>query len=334
MREGKKGQIGHAPLSEAREKDMTKVSLVTGAAGFLGSHLSEALLQGGYRVIGLDSFTEYYSKGLKRRNLLRLTHRNFKFVKGDLATCKLGSLLKRVDYVFHFAAQPGVRDSWGETFSSYVHNNIVATETLLRAASKSHIERLIFASSSSVYGSSLQLPTPEEAPTVPISPYGITKLSSELLCRAYSRTFGVPIVILRFFTAYGPRQRPDMAFHRFISDISNGRRIVVYGDGKQSRDFTFVKDAVRAASLAINAPVDSVLNVGTGVSTSVNVVVELIESLTGYTAKLEHREAPPGEARNTCADISRAKSTLGYSPQTTLRDGLRAQIDWQLKGRG
>src|SRR6266550_652055 len=225
--------------------------LVTGAAGFIGSHLSEALVEQGDSVLGIDCFTNYYPKRIKVQNLRRLRGmKNFRFVEADLSSARLSPILRGVETVFHLAAQPGVRASWGKSFSYYVRDNIVATQRLLEAVKGSPVEKFVYASSSSIYGDSERLPTPEDSMPRPVSPYGATKLAGESLCNVYFRNHSVPVVSLRYFTVYGPRQRPDMAFSVFISRIARGLELVVYGDGEQRRDFTFVADTAAATILA------------------------------------------------------------------------------------
>ncbi len=305
--------------------------LVTGCAGFIGSTLSEQLLKEGHSVVGIDCFTDYYAKKTKRANLagLRLA-KDFEFVEADLASTTLSPLVKHVDAVFHLAAQPGVRTSWGETFSGYVKNNIVATQRLLEAVKGANVKRFIYASSSSVYGDSESLPTAEDAVPKPVSPYGVTKLTGEHLCYVYYKNYSVPTVILRYFTVYGPRQRPDMAFNRFITKIAHGEEIQVYGDGEQTRDFTYVGDTVAGTILASQAFPGSVYNVGGGASTSLNEVISLIEAMTGRKARLSRKENAAGDVKSTAADIGRISKDLGYRPKTSLAEGLRKQVAFQV----
>ncbi len=306
--------------------------LVTGCAGFIGSHLSEALTSKGHTVRGVDCFTDYYAKRLKLSNLSGLGKLDrFEFVEADLATAKLDPLVEGVEAVFHLAAQPGVRASWGSTFSHYVKDNIVATQRLLESLKREPLKKFIYASSSSIYGDSERMPTPEEATPRPVSPYGATKLAGEHLCHVYFRNFGLRAVSLRYFTVYGPRQRPDMAFNRFISRISAGREIELYGDGSQSRDFTFVADIVAGTILALGARPDSTYNVGAGRTVPLRDVISTIEKIVGKKAKVKRFPTAVGDVRSTSADITRISSDLGYAPKTSLEIGLRRQVEYQLR---
>lgn len=305
--------------------------LVTGAAGFIGSHLSEELIRQGHAVEGLDCFTDYYAKRIKLANLAGLRRTDaFEFVEGDLSKMNFSRLLRGVECVFHLAAQAGVRSSWGKSFSSYVRDNVVATQRLLEAAQGNSIKKFVYASSSSIYGDSESLPTREDATPKPVSPYGVTKLTGEGLCYVYNRNLSVPTVVLRYFTVYGPRQRPDMAFNKFIARIAAGKEIEVYGDGEQTRDFTFVADTVAATILALRATPGAVYNVGTGSSTSVNEVISTIESILGKKAKVRRKEQAAGDVRATSADIDLITRELRYHPRTSLVEGLKKQITFQL----
>ncbi|HVC27386.1 MAG TPA: NAD-dependent epimerase/dehydratase family protein [Nitrososphaerales archaeon] len=307
--------------------------LVTGCAGFIGSHLSEALASEGHSVLGVDCFTDYYPRRIKASNLLALRKtKRFELVEADLSSAKLPPLLRDVEYVFHLAAQPGVRASWGTSFSHYVKDNVVATQRLLEAAKHSPtIKSFVFASSSSIYGDAEAFPTPESAAPRPVSPYGATKLAGENLCHVYFRNYSVPAVALRYFTVYGPRQRPDMAFNIFISKMTRGEEIEVYGDGEQRRDFTFVADTVAATMLASQARPGSVYNVGGGSSTSLNHVISIIESIMGKKARIKLLHGALGDVRDTSANIRRIRTDLGYKPGTTLADGLKKQVAAQLE---
>jgi UDP-glucose 4-epimerase len=306
--------------------------LVTGAAGFIGSHLSEALVSEGHSVVGVDCFTDYYPRRIKLSNLsVLLRMRKFRLVEADISTANLSPLLRDVECVFHLAAQPGVRASWGASFSHYVKDNIVATQRLLEAARKKPaIKKFVYSSSSSIYGDAEKFPTPERATPKPISPYGATKLACESLSHVYFRNYSVPVVTLRYFTVYGPRQRPDMAFNIFISKIARGEEIAVYGDGEQRRDFTFVRDTVAGTILASQARPGSVYNLGAGKTTSLNQVISTIESILGKKARIKRSRNALGDVRDTSADISRIKADLGYKPVTALSDGLRKQVAAQL----
>jgi len=304
--------------------------LVTGCAGFIGSHLCERLAQEGHDVVGVDCLTDYYNPKIKERNMEEVKSRkNFLFLKEDMANYGLERLVERADYVFHLAAQPGVRKSW-EDFGLCMRNNILATQRLLEAAKDSEIKRLIFASSSSVYGST-KPPFREDMKLSPISPYGVSKEACESLCRLYWGEHNVPAVSLRLFTVYGPRQRPDMAFHRFISSILGDREMEIYGDGRQKRDFTYVSDVVEAFILAMGAEPGGAYNVGGGRTASVNDVIGMLERITGKEAKARKTEAQAGDMKETSADTARMER-LGWKPKVALNEGLRRQVEWMVSG--
>jgi len=308
--------------------------LVTGAAGFIGSHLSESLVARSYDVVGIDNFSDYYSSSIKRKNLSKLTKNGrFKFARVDLSRDDLSRVVRSVDYVFHLAAQPGVRASWGSSFSIYTKDNVVATQRLLEAVKGVRVKRFVFASSSSIYGDSETFPTPEEAVPKPVSPYGVTKLAAEHLCRVYGRNHGVPTVVLRYFTVYGPRQRPDMAFSKFISSVARGSELWVYGDGKQKRDFTYVADVVSATMAARRAAPGSTFNIGGGGAVSLNHAISLIERTVQKKAHVKHMAAQAGDVRNTSADIAKARREIGFRPSVTLEEGLRRQVEASLPNR-
>jgi UDP-glucose 4-epimerase len=261
----------------------------------------------------------------------------FELVEGDLSVMELDGLLGGVEVVFHQAAQAGVRASWGRDFDVYVRDNVVATQRLLEACVRCGVPRLVAASSSSVYGDAPAYPTTEESITRPVSPYGVTKLASEHLCLAYaqlaspggSEGSGLRVATLRYFTVYGPRQRPDMAFRRFFEAVYAGEPIRVFGDGEQTRDFTFVDDAVRANLLAMSAPVRAEpVNVGGGRRVSLNQVLELIGQITGRRVRILRLASQPGDARHTGADGARAEALLGYKPEVDLEAGLARQAAW------
>ena len=304
--------------------------LITGAAGFIGSALSERLLDLGHEVIGVDCFTDYYSQDIKRANIgnARASSR-FRFIEGDIIELDLPGLLGGVDWVFHQAAQPGVRMSWGSYFDVYLRNNVLATQRLLEAAKGSGIRRLVYASSSSVYGDSPELPLRETARPQPVSPYGVTKLAGEHLCYLYYVNYGIPAVSLRYFTVYGPRQRPDMGFHKFIKAALKGEEMVVFGDGEQTRDFTYISDAVAANILAIESEkaVGRVFNIGGGSRISVNAVLDILRELVGEV-KVRHVEDQKGDMRHTMSDTTAAREVLGYSPKVGIREGLAHEVEW------
>jgi nucleoside-diphosphate-sugar epimerase len=306
--------------------------VVTGAAGFIGSHLAEALLDRGHRVVGVDAFRGHYPAADKWSNLSGLLGRpGFELHRLDLATADLGALLAGAAAVLHLAARPGVRTSFGPGFDGYLHDNVLATQRLLEACVRAEVPRLVFASSSSVYGDAPTYPTTEESRTRPLSPYGVTKLAAEQLCQAYARPnlSEMTVAVLRYFTVYGPRQRPDMAFRRFIEAALAGRPIVVYGDGGQTRDFTYVDDVVRANLLAMTAPVeDEAVNIGGGRRVSLLEALELIGAATGRRPRIDRRPPRPGDVRHTGADGTRAEALLGYRPRIDLATGLAAQVAW------
>ena len=297
--------------------------LVTGAAGFIGSHLAEALLAGGHDVVGVDCFTDFYSTETKEENAAAL-----EIVRLDLAECDIGDLLLDVDGVFHLAAQAGVRTSWGANFATYLHHNVLATQRLFAAAAAAGA-RVVFSSSSSVYGDAAVYPTREDAPTHPISPYGATKLACEHLAEVYGTSFGLDVVSLRYFTVYGPRQRPDMSFCRIVEALATGHPYTVYGDGLQSRDFTFVGDAVTANLLAMeHAPAGAVYNVGGGSESTLLEVLDLIEHIAGRTIDVRFTDAEAGDVRRTAADTARIRRELEWRPEVALENGLAAQWRW------
>lgn len=310
-------------------------ALVTGAAGFIGSHLAQSLLSAGYRVLGVDALTDYYSVESKRRNLAALEGDGaFEFAELDLAACDVGEILRDVDVVFHQAGQPGVRASWAEQFDDYVSRNILTTQRLLDAAKGlTTLRRFVFASSSSVYGEAVRYPTTEADLPRPHSPYGVTKLAAEHLCGLYAGNWSVPTVALRYFTVYGSRQRPDMAMHRLIEASLTGGTFPMYGDGSQVRDFTHVSDIVAANLAAAEAeiPRGSVVNIAGGSSASLAEVISTVEKLVGQAVELGQRPSQAGDVKRTGADTSLARHLLGWEPRTALEDGLREQVEWHRK---
>ena len=305
-------------------------ALVTGAAGFIGSHLSEALIDAGADVVGLDGFTDYYARAIKEQNLAGLRGRpGFTFIEADLLSAPLDAILGGVTHVFHLAAQAGVRKSWGDDFRVYTSHNIDASQRLLEAVKGRSIHRFVYASSSSVYGDVAAIPMREDAYLQPLSPYGVTKLAAEHLCNLYHANHGVPAVSLRFFTVYGPRQRPDMAFHRFIRAALTGQPITLYGDGGQTRDFTYVSDIV-AANLAAGdrGTPGTVYNIGGGSRVSINETLDLVGTLTGRTLDIRREGAQKGDMRDTFADTSLARRDLGFTPRFPLDRGLGEECAW------
>jgi UDP-glucose 4-epimerase len=305
-------------------------ALITGVAGFIGSHLGEALVGRGARVVGIDCFTDYYAREIKEANLAQLARSSeFAFVEAALQDAPLPRLLDDVTHVFHLAAQAGVRKSWGRDFHIYTINNIEATQALLEACVGRPIERLVYASSSSVYGDATPIPMREDAVLHPLSPYGVTKLAAEHLCHLYAANHAVPATSVRYFTVYGPRQRPDMAFYRFIRSALRGEPIPVFGDGEQTRDFTYVADAV-AATLAASerGHVGRAYNVGGGSRVSINEVLEIVGRVTGCALRIERGPEQKGDMRDTYADTSLARAELGFAPTVSLADGLAHEARW------
>jgi nucleoside-diphosphate-sugar epimerase len=305
-------------------------ALVTGAAGFIGSHLSAALLDSGATVTGIDCFTDYYPRALKEANLATLTARpGFSFREAALQDVDLKALLAGVTHVFHLAGQAGVRKSWGGDFDVYIRDNIQATQRLLEALARMPIQKYVYSSSSSVYGNQVPLPMREDTYLQPLSPYGVTKLAGEHLGNLYHANHSVPVVSLRYFTVYGPRQRPDMAFQRFLTAARDGQSITVYGDGEQTRDFTFVSDIVAAnIAAASQGPPGSVYNIGGGSRVTLNHVLELIRNVTGKTVAVQREPEQKGDMRHTYADTSAARRDLDFNPRVTLENGLDQQYRW------
>jgi UDP-glucose 4-epimerase len=305
-------------------------ALVTGVAGFIGSTLADRLVGEGVDVVGLDCFTDYYPRPAKEKNLSALLGRpNFRFVETRIQDADLGGLLRDRTDVFHLAAQAGVRKSWGRDFAIYTSNNIDATQVLLEASAGVNLNRFVYASSSSVYGDNVALPMREDALPEPVSPYGVTKLAAEQLCYLYFVNYGVPTVSLRYFTVYGPRQRPDMGFHKFLRATLLGQPITVYGDGEQTRDFTFVHDAVTATATAATRGVPGrVYNIGGGSRVSINQVLEMIGRVSGRRPVVNVDPAQKGDMRHTYADTSRARADLGFAPTVGLDEGLAAEHAW------
>ena len=305
-------------------------ALVTGAAGFIGSTLAGRLLDRGARVTAIDCFTDYYAREIKERNIEPLRRRpGFTFIEAGLHEADLPSLLSGVTHVFHLAAQAGVRRSWGRDFSVYTVHNVEATQVLLEACVGQPIERLVYASSSSVYGDAVAVPMREDAMVQPVSPYGVTKLAAEQLCYLYSVNYGVPATSLRYFTVYGPRQRPDMAFHRFFRAALHGEPIQVFGDGGQTRDFTYVDDAVAATiAAAERGHVGRTYNIGGGSRVSVNEVLEMVGRVSRRSLRIERASVQKGDMRDTWADTVRARTDLGFAPAVSLEDGLTEEHRW------
>lgn len=306
-------------------------ALVTGAAGFIGSRLVRRLRDEEHRVTGIDSFTNYYDVALKRRNADSVVHTGAAFIEDDLNKIDLNSALDGVDVVFHLAGQPGVRASWGLEFPDYTRRNIDATQRLLEACrSRTTLRRFVYASSSSVYGDAEHYPTKEDVRPQPVSPYGVTKLAAEHLCTLYATNFDVPTVSLRYFTVYGPGQRPDMAFTRFITAAIQGKPLTIFGSGEQVRDFTFVDDVVSANLLAAtcDTPLGAVFNVAGGSHATVNDVLDILRDIVGSPLAIEHLEGAAGDVKRTGGDTTAIRSTLGWTPTVNLRTGLSRQFEW------
>ena len=304
--------------------------VVTGAAGFIGSHLSERLLAAGHEVVGIDCFTDYYERSRKEQNLeTSRSSDRFRFAAADLVDADLAPLLDGAAVVYHLAGQPGVRPSWGSQFDRYVRDNVIATQRLLEALKEAPIKRFVFAGSSSVYGDAERFPTKETALPRPVSPYGVTKLAAEHLTHLYTRNFGIPAVSVRYFTVYGPRQRPDMAFSRFMQAMTDGADIEVFGDGEQTREFTYVSDAVDGTIKASTADViGQIFNLGGGSRVTVNKVLATLEEISGLSVRRQNLPAARGDPRHTGASINLARERLGWEPRVSLREGLAQQWEW------
>jgi len=305
-------------------------ALVTGAAGFIGSHLTAALLDKGASVVGVDCFTDYYPRALKERNLEEHRRRQgFRLAETTIQDADLPALLDGVSHVFHLAAQAGVRKSWGKDFKTYTANNVEATQILLEACVGRPLTRFVHASSSSVYGDLAAIPMREDALPQPVSPYGVTKMAAEQLGYLYYVNYGVPTVAMRYFTVYGPRQRPDMAFNRFLRAALHGEAITLYGDGEQTRDFTFVSDAVAATMAAGDRGVPgTAYNIGGGSRVSMNDVLKIIERIAGHPVTITRGDAQKGDMRDTYADTSLARRDLGFVPRVSLEEGIEAEYRW------
>jgi nucleoside-diphosphate-sugar epimerase len=304
--------------------------LVTGAAGFIGSQLAEALASAGDEVIGLDALTDYYDVPTKRANVAAVADAGVRFVESDLRYSDLRPLLDEVEVVYHQAAQPGVRASWDERFADYATHNVLGTQRLLEAARHAGVHRFVYASSSSIYGNAVSYPTLEETVPAPFSPYGVTKLAAEHLCKAYAQNFGFPTVSLRYFTVYGPRQRPDMSIHRLIEAALDGGTFPRFGDGTQVREFTHVDDVIAANRLAAAAEVHpgAVFNISGGSEIVLNDLIALVESAVGAPVEIDQRPAEPGDVHRNGGSTVRAREQLGWAPKVSLPDGVASQVGW------
>jgi nucleoside-diphosphate-sugar epimerase len=305
-------------------------ALVTGAAGFIGSHLVSSLLDRGFEVTGLDCFSDYYARSIKEANLgVNRGRQGFRFIEGSVQHTDLPALLDQKTHVFHLAAQAGVRKSWGRDFRTYTENNVEASQRLLEACVGRPLHRFVYASSSSVYGDTVAIPMREDAVPQPVSPYGVTKLAAEQLCYLYFVNHRLPATSVRYFTVYGPRQRPDMGFHRFMRAAISGGPIALYGDGEQTRDFTYVSDAVEATIAAGERGVPGrAYNIGGGSRVSINQVLAIIGRIAGKPLDVRREPAAPGDMRDTFADTSLARADLGFRPKVTLEEGLEAEYRW------
>jgi UDP-glucose 4-epimerase len=304
-------------------------AIVTGAAGFIASHLSTALLDAGAQVTGIDCFTDYYARSLKEANLAALQRPGFTFIETALQDADLEPIVKDATHVFHLAGQPGVRKSWGRDFDVYTRDNVSATQRLLESLVGLPLERFVYASSSSVYGDAPELPLQERTYLQPTSPYGVSKLAGEHLSNLYWANYGVPAVSVRYFTVYGPRQRPDMSFNRFFRAVMENRPVTLYGDGEQTRDFTFVADAVAGTKAAAEkGRPGAVYNIGGGSRVTMNHVVELVGQITGRPVTVHREPAQKGDMRHTYADTTLARRELGFAPSVSLEEGLRQEYHW------
>jgi nucleoside-diphosphate-sugar epimerase len=318
--------LGHRTPAAPQGRARLMRAIVTGAAGFVGSHLCESLLMRGDEVVGVDSFTDFYDRRHKEANAAILcTWDRFVLRRSDLLIDPLEPIFDGADVVFHLAGQPGVRPSWGQEFATYVDRNVGLTQRLLEAVRHVSLRLFVYASSSSVYGDAEAYPTTESICPRPVSPYGVTKLAAEHLCELYRTAFAVPTASLRLFTVYGPRQRPDVAFSRLVSSVLSGYPFTLYGDGEQTRDFTFVDDVVDAMLRVANAEWTGVANVGGGVRTSMKEVVRVIEGLAG-PIRIVHAPAQRGDVRHTAADTTLARESFGYEPRVSLADGLTRML--------
>lgn len=305
--------------------------LVTGAAGFIGSHLSEKLVSEGIEVIGIDSFLDYYPRQFKEKNLTNLKKsKNFKLIESSITEADLPAILSDINVVFHLAAQAGVRSSWGKQFSIYAKNNIEATQVLLENLKNCNIERFVYASSSSVYGDTSKLPMDEDDTPHPISPYGVSKLAGEHLSLLYYKNYSVPSVALRFFTVYGPRQRPDMAFHKFLKNIFEDKPIEVYGNGEQTRDFTYIADIVDATYSAAfaNGAEGQVFNLGGGSRMKLKEILNIMQKLCGKEIKINYSETQKGDVKHTFANTAKAREILHFHPSTSVEEGIASEMEW------
>ena len=305
-------------------------AFVTGCAGFIGSHITDRLLHDGYDVTGIDCFTDYYARPIKESNIsYACKNPHFTFIEQDIMNMET---FPEVDYVFHEAAQAGVRSSWGEEFSIYTRMNIESTQRLLEYYKEQPLKKFIYASSSSVYGD-VTLPMNEQMKLQPLSPYGVTKLAAEHLCYLYNKNYNIPTVSLRYFTVYGPRQRPDMGIHKFVHDIIHNNIITIYGDGNQTRDFTYIDDVVNANLNAALLPVNGeVFNIGGGSCITVNKLIQIIEKICKIKGIIRYGNSQKGDVPDTLANITLASTLLKWSPKTNIYAGIKSFVDWYQQG--
>ncbi|PWT90135.1 MAG: UDP-glucose 4-epimerase [Acidobacteria bacterium] len=304
--------------------------IVTGAAGFIGSHLTERLLEQGHQVVGIDSFLDYYPRRIKDMNLSAVRQNPaFQFIDSNILDLNWSDLLKEGDTVFHLAAQAGVRASWGKSFLIYTRNNIEATQIMLEASKNKGLKKFVYASTSSVYGDTEDIPMHEESILKPVSPYGVTKLAAEGLCYLYWKNFNVPCTSLRYFTVYGPRQRPDMAFYKFLLAQLEGRSITIFEDGNQTRDFTFVYDIVTGTLAAsTQGHGGKTYNLGGGSRITVNEVLQIMSEVTGKPLDVRYAEKQKGDMRHTFASTEQAKTDLNYIPSVSVKEGITQEFEW------
>ena len=305
-------------------------AIVTGAAGFIGSHLCERLIQRGWEITGIDSFLDYYPRWIKETNLSGLVGSSrFHFLEKNLLDVEWPETLQGVDVIFHLAAQAGVRASWSKNFIVYTRNNIEATQRMLEESKHCRLKKIVFASTSSVYGDTEDIPMREDSLLRPVSPYGVTKVAAENLCYLYWKNFGIPCVSLRYFTVYGPRQRPDMAFYRFILALLEGRAITIFDDGNQTRDFTYIDDIVEGTIGAAEKGVEGKsYNLGGGSRISVNEVLQVLRKVAGRTVEIRYADKQKGDMRHTFASTEAAQKDFGYRPSVALQDGLEREYEW------
>ena len=308
-----------------------KTAIITGVAGFIGSSLAEKLLKDNFKVIGIDSFTNYYSLHIKEKNIENcLKNTNFSLIRQDIDSLDLSAIFENAEYIFHLSAQPGVRASWGKEFTVYVKNNISVTQKILESLkNNTTLKKFIFASSSSVYGNQSTIMNEDTSLTKPVSPYGVTKLAAENLVNLYYKNYEIPTISLRYFTVYGPRQRPDMAFNRFFCSIIKDKKLTIFGNGEQRRDFTYVDDIIDATiNAATSDSVGEILNVGGGSIFSLTQIIEFMKEITEKELEINFEKEQKGDVKYTNADISKAKKLINYKPSTDIKYGLTQQYEY------